>query len=103
MEARRRDEVSIQQIPVYSGPRGTFLKRFCFTMLLAVGTAWRLDPHRAISQYFHTGWRSEDGLPQNSVQTVLQPGDGYLWMGTQDGLVPCDGIQLSGYTKANGN
>jgi len=70
-------------------------------LLLAVSTAWGLDPHKAISQFVHTVWRSEDGLPQNSIQALLQTSDGYLWMGTQDGLVRFNGIQFAVYTKAN--
>src|SRR5882724_3704862 len=30
-------------------------------------------------------WRSEDGLPQNSVNCLAQTPDGYLWIGTRSG------------------
>ncbi len=39
-------------------------------------------------------WTTEDGLPQNSVICILQSRDGYLWMGTADGVARFDGIQF---------
>jgi len=36
----------------------------------------------------------EDGLPQNSVQATLQDSTGFLWIGTQEGLVRYDGYNL---------
>ncbi len=39
-------------------------------------------------------WKAEDGLPQNSVTSILQTQDGYLWLGTFDGLVRFDGVQF---------
>ena len=42
-------------------------------------------------------WRSEDGLPQNSVHAIRQTRDGYLWLGTQEGLVRFDGIRFVVY------
>jgi len=36
----------------------------------------------------------EDGLPQNSVQAILQDNTGFLWIGTQEGLVRYDGYSL---------
>ena len=34
----------------------------------------------------------ENGLPQNTVQALLQTGDGFVWLGTEVGLVRFDGI-----------
>src|SRR5258706_10642341 len=36
-------------------------------------------------------WSNEEGLPQSSVISVIQTKDGYLWMGTLNGLVRFDG------------
>jgi ligand-binding sensor domain-containing protein/signal transduction histidine kinase len=41
--------------------------------------------------YSISSWSSEDGLPHNAVQTLLQSADGYLWIGTQKGLAQFDG------------
>ncbi len=37
---------------------------------------------------------SEDGLPENSVTCILQDHLGYLWLGTQNGLVRYDGYSM---------
>ncbi len=50
-----------------------------------------LDPTRALSQYGHRAWQIEQGLPQSSVNAVAQTRDGYLWLGTEEGLVRFDG------------
>ncbi len=42
-------------------------------------------------------WDTDRGLPQNSVITMTQTRDGYLWLGTMNGLVRFDGLErLSG-------
>ena len=81
---------------------GAVVKRFVFLVLVSlIGTGWCLDPHKPISQYIHTVWRSEDGLPQNSIQALLQSRDGYLWIGTQEGLVRFNGMEFKVFNKAN--
>jgi signal transduction histidine kinase/CheY-like chemotaxis protein/ligand-binding sensor domain-containing protein len=68
--------------------------------LLAVApNAYALDPAKAISQYVHLVWDSDDGLPQNSVTAIVQTRDGYVWFGTQEGLVRFDGVRLTIYDK----
>ncbi len=62
--------------------------------LLAPGTSAALDPQKSISQYVHDAWQTADGLPQATVHALLQSSDGYLWFGTQEGLVRFDGVQF---------
>ena len=45
-----------------------------------------LDPDKAISQFSLTTWQTANGLPQNAVTALGQTPDGYLWIGTQEGL-----------------
>ncbi|MGE3274482.1 MAG: two-component regulator propeller domain-containing protein [Vicinamibacterales bacterium] len=40
-------------------------------------------------------WEVDDGLPQNSVISMIQTGDGYLWLGTWAGLVRFDGVRFT--------
>ncbi|HMF08317.1 MAG TPA: two-component regulator propeller domain-containing protein, partial [Thermoanaerobaculia bacterium] len=61
---------------------------------LAVPRAQALEPGKAITQYGHDVWGVDQGLPQNSVQTILQSHDGYLWLGTEEGLVRFDGVRF---------
>ena len=38
-----------------------------------------------------------DGLSQSTVYCILQDDDGYIWVGTQDGLNKYDGYTISQY------
>jgi signal transduction histidine kinase/ligand-binding sensor domain-containing protein len=37
-------------------------------------------------------WDTDSGLPQNSVISMIRTADGYLWLGTVNGLVRFDGV-----------
>ncbi len=73
----------------------------CAVVLLGVAPALALDPQKAITQYVHDTWQIEDGLPQNSVLAIVQTRDGYLWLGTQEGLVRFDGVRFEVFDKTN--
>ena len=45
-------------------------------------------------------WTAEDGLPVNSVNQIIQSKEGYIWFGTNDGLVRFDGIRFKVYKSA---
>lgn len=60
-----------------------------------------LDPVKALSQYQLRAWTAEDGLPMNSVVTIVQTRDGYLWLGTEEGLVRFDGVRFTVYDPRN--
>ncbi|MBS0374460.1 MAG: response regulator [Proteobacteria bacterium] len=71
---------------------------------LAVGllAAWpfvahALDPFRMPSQYVLDNWQIPDGLPQTSAQAITRTTDGYLWVGTQEGLARFDGVRFVSY------
>jgi signal transduction histidine kinase/ligand-binding sensor domain-containing protein/CheY-like chemotaxis protein len=59
------------------------------------------DPHKPISQFMRTVWENGTGLPQNSVQAVLQTRDAYIWLGTEEGLVRFDGKRFEVFTRDN--
>ena len=46
---------------------------------------------------------THNGLPQNVVRSSLQDKFGYLWFGTQQGLVRHDGYQTKLYTFVDDN
>jgi len=66
-----------------------------FVLLLGAGQARALDPSKALTQYTHDAWTTEADLPQTSVQAIVQTRDGYLWLGTQEGLVRFDGVRFT--------
>ena len=49
--------------------------------------------------YIHRGWSSDEGLPQNSVYSITQDKDGFLWIGTAEGLVKFDGAEFKLFDK----
>ena len=80
----------------------------CLIVGLLLAVTWAqlalaLDPKKAITQYLHEAWTAENGLPQNTVQAIIQTRDGYLWLGTQDGLVRFDGTHFTPFSNGNGD
>src|SRR5208282_723925 len=70
--------------------------------LVALGTVYvllwcphalALDPSLDISQYAHRAWTDRDGLLPGAVYAITQTPDGYLWLGTQSGVVRFDGVR----------
>jgi signal transduction histidine kinase/ligand-binding sensor domain-containing protein/CheY-like chemotaxis protein len=64
-------------------------------------TVFSLDPQKEITQYVHDAWGVEAGLPQSSVQAIIQTRDGYLWLGTREALVRFDGVNFDVFDKGN--
>jgi signal transduction histidine kinase/ligand-binding sensor domain-containing protein len=55
----------------------------------------------SIDNYVVTQWGMEQGLPQSSVNDLLQSQDGYIWFATFGGLVRFDGINFTTYDRSN--
>ena len=66
-----------------------------------VSEARALNPARAIHQYVSHSWNVDSGLPQNSVKGIAQTPDGYLWLGTEEGLVRFDGIRFTIFNEGS--
>lgn len=60
-----------------------------------------LDPSRTVFQYNRRTWMRETGLPVNAIRAIAQTKDGYLWLGTQQGLVRFDGISFETFSLPN--
>jgi len=63
--------------------------------------AHAIDPLRMISQYMRERWGSERGFPGGAVSTIAQTTDGYLWIGTERGLVRFDGLNFRLFQQAS--
>jgi ligand-binding sensor domain-containing protein/signal transduction histidine kinase len=46
-------------------------------------------------------WQVDEGLPDNVVQALAQTADGYLWVGTREGLARFDGLQFATFNARN--
>ncbi|HWB00292.1 MAG TPA: two-component regulator propeller domain-containing protein [Pirellulales bacterium] len=53
-----------------------------------------LNPDRTLTQCFHRIWQVEQGLPQGSIYALRQSSTGYIYVGTQAGLVRFDGARF---------
>ena len=54
-----------------------------------------------MSQFSLTTWQTANGLPENTVSAIAQTPDGYLWLGTQEGLVRFDGVHFEVFDRRN--
>ncbi|HEY7390857.1 MAG TPA: two-component regulator propeller domain-containing protein [Bryobacteraceae bacterium] len=69
---------------------------------LIVRPAKALDPSKFLSQYGHTAWRIEDGAFHGTPHALTQTTDGYIWIGTDAGLVKFDGVRFTPWAPGNG-
>src|SRR5580704_8799641 len=78
------------------------IRIFLALMLLIVcGSATALDPSRQPSQYVLENWQVAEGLPQASALAIARTPDGYLWVGTQEGLARFDGVRFTVFDTNN--
>jgi len=54
-----------------------------------------LNPSLDLRQYTHTAWPFREGLLNGTVSAFAQTPDGYLWLGTQSGVVRFDGVRAA--------
>ena len=62
-------------------------------VLLSCPEALALNPALDLNQYAHTEWTYRNGPLQGAVYAITQTPDGYLWLGTQSGVVRFDGVR----------
>jgi signal transduction histidine kinase len=58
-----------------------------------------LEPSTPLANYARQSWVMENGLPQNTVQALVQTKDGFIWLGTEVGLVRFDGSSFAIFDK----
>jgi signal transduction histidine kinase/ligand-binding sensor domain-containing protein len=62
-------------------------------LLVCCPGVFALDPSLDVNQYAHTAWRFRDGFSRGRVTSFAQTPDGYLWLGTEFGLLRFDGVR----------
>ena len=75
-------------------------------LMLCWGGACLCDARAAMMaatapEFLVRNWQMEDGLPDNSVRAIVQTRDGYLWVGTDNGLARFDGVQFKAFDSQN--
>ncbi|HEV7767165.1 MAG TPA: two-component regulator propeller domain-containing protein [Thermoanaerobaculia bacterium] len=70
------------------------LPLLCVLLLASLTPASAVDADRKISQFGHTAWRIRDGIFNSTANAITQTTDGYLWIGTENGLVRFDGVRF---------
>ena len=101
MTARREDESTLRETRVPG--------RFVFVLLAFLlqpvfseqGPLSALDPARPLHHFHRDHWQTEDGLPQSTVTAIRQTPDGYLWIGTFEGVARFDGVRFVVFDASN--
>ncbi|MCI0557287.1 MAG: hypothetical protein MN733_02240, partial [Nitrososphaera sp.] len=60
-------------------------------LLFANLYSFALDPTRKLSEYLQVNFNSGKGLPEDTVLSIAQSPDGYLWFGGYHGISRFDG------------
>ena len=60
-----------------------------------------VDRDRALTQLGIDVWHLRQGLPQGTVTAITQTRDGYLWLGTEEGLARFDGVRFAIFDRKN--
>ena len=62
-------------------------------LTLVCPCALALNPALDVSEYAHTAWKVRDGFVKGTIGSIAQTPDGYLWLGTEFGLLRFDGVR----------
>jgi signal transduction histidine kinase/ligand-binding sensor domain-containing protein len=73
---------------------------FLFATLCSVAFARGSD--RTIVQFAHTSWGANEGAPRN-IQAITQTQNGYLLLGSAEGLFRFDGVAFEHYETPSGS
>src|SRR5687767_14570371 len=72
-----------------------------FALLASAMPVQPPDGDPSAHAYIARTWGTADGLPQNTVTSIVQTRDGYLWLGTFGGLVRFDGHAFTVFDSGN--
>lgn len=89
---------AVQLAPAMLWPWGHRLA--VLILLLLAPLVHALSPQTRLRDYAQDRWGVEDGLPQLSVLSITEDAQGYLWVGTQNGLARFDGLRFTVFDRA---
>ena len=70
-------------------------------LALLLGIPPQIFASEVAKQYLTDVWTADNGLPNSSVTAIVQTPDGYLWIGTYNGLARFDGVRFVTFDPAN--
>jgi ligand-binding sensor domain-containing protein len=73
----------------------------CAICVLVCVSGYTQPWERTIQQFQHTAWGAKDGAP-SVVEALAQSVDGYLWLGSSEGLYRFDGVVFERYQPQSG-
>jgi ligand-binding sensor domain-containing protein/signal transduction histidine kinase len=81
-------------------------KKYFFFFVLSLSLLYpqsfvKKDEPKRLTQYVRDLWQVKEGLPQNSINAIVQTRDGYLWLGTYEGLVRFNGKTFTVFDRGN--
>jgi signal transduction histidine kinase/ligand-binding sensor domain-containing protein len=84
----------------------SFCRQFVSLLLIPVlsiliAGLCRIDCLAATSEYMVDVWSGDNGLPNSSVTAIAQTPEGYLWIGTHNGLARFDGVRFVTFDPVN--
>ena len=62
-------------------------------LLLCRADGFALNPSLEVGQYAHASWKISEGFAEGIIRAIEQTADGYLWLGTEFGLLRFDGVR----------
>ena len=72
--------------------------RYFLYCIFFLTSGWtQAQNYRPLSQYSTKTWTLREGLPNSSVQDIIQDKDGFIWIGTYGGVVRFDGVYFESY------
>ena len=97
--------VCVAPLPRFGDPKRLvrYLLRVCVAMLVlgSCTTVQALAPDRALSQLRHDRWTPDQGAPAQ-IMSIAQTPDGFLWLGSRQGLYRFDGLRFERITRIGG-
>lgn len=86
-----------RRLPHIFYPLAVCKAALCCLLPLALQAA----PARVLEQFEHTAWTQRDGVPDN-ITAMAQTTDGWMWLGTSEGLWRFDGLRFTSATPPAG-
>ncbi len=88
-------------MPRHAGAATAGLRAALFTIVVVVCLAVSGRAQGNGNEFLRASWTTAGGLPQNTVNAILQTRDGYLWIATNGGLARFDGVAFTLFTVGN--